>query len=126
MCELISTKDLQTAPHVKLRSPQTYMQVATQHGLRLKRMRHVVSTYVAIQAVYGRFLARTAAVRTGQTTYNVKDDPQRNRSIGVLTKRVMRQLVSGFAKLADRVIVFLRIDDKFVGQDEIVFEKLLD
>jgi ubiquinone/menaquinone biosynthesis C-methylase UbiE len=98
MCELISTKDVQTAPHVKLRSPQTYMQIATQHGLRLKRIRHVVSTYVAIQAVYGRFLARTGAARTRQTTYDVKDDPERNRSTGVLTKRVMRQLVSGFCQ----------------------------
>jgi ubiquinone/menaquinone biosynthesis C-methylase UbiE len=125
ICELVSQQDMQTAPHVKLRSTQAYTNRAIRYGMRVKKIRHRASTYVAIQSVYGKFLLRTSAAVSHKNSSNVKQHyhSQNSWSVVFFVKQVARQLISGFAKIVDQLAIILHLDEKLPGQDEIVFEK---
>lgn len=126
VCELVSPRDVQTAPHVKLRSTQTYERVAARHGLHIKSIRHVVSMYVAISSVYARFAKVHSTSSSMVDTAKINVTPPRAgnmRRVAFLTKRVAGRLVTSFAKVADPVVTFLHLGDRFAGQDVIVFER---
>jgi hypothetical protein len=46
--------------------------------------------------------------------------------VAIFAKRVARQLISDIGKTADQLITLLHLDDRFAGQDELVFEKQSD
>jgi ubiquinone/menaquinone biosynthesis C-methylase UbiE len=124
ICELVSPRDVQTAPHVKMRSTQTYGRIAARHGFRITKIRHVASTYIAIQSVYGRFIVRAIAPPMGDAIRNMSAPRARgNNRLTSSAKRLARRLVFDFAKIADRLVAILHLDHRVAGQDEIVFEK---
>ncbi len=126
ICELVSPQDMQTAPHVKLRSTRTYERIAARYGLRVKKTRHVVSTYVTIQSIYARLVLRTSTRPQEVTLSDTTDyNSQSNNcvSVALFVKQFLQHLISVFARTADRSIIFLHLDDRLAGQDVIVFEK---
>jgi len=129
ICELVSPRDVRTAPHVKMRSTQTYRRIAASHSLRITKIRHRASTYIALQSVYSRLLAPAAGLGAvpnsmGQTSPDTSAPRARNSNrVTSLAKRLARRFVSDFAKLADPLAATLHLDHRLAGQDEIVFEK---
>ena len=126
ICELVSPKDIQTAHHVKLRSSKTYERIAARHGLRVKKIRHAVSVYVTIQSLYGKFMMRKEIVSNRDANSAIVQELRVERGHGknIAVKQTLKKMVSWIADVLNRVITFLHFEDRFAGQDEIVFEKL--
>jgi ubiquinone/menaquinone biosynthesis C-methylase UbiE len=124
ICELVSPRDLQTAPHVKMRSTRTYGRTAARHGFRIASIRHVASTYATIQCVYGRFAVRAPAPSRGEVKRDTSATrhPDKNR-FDSSVKHLARRVALGFSKMADRLVGVLHLGNALAGQDEIVFEK---
>jgi ubiquinone/menaquinone biosynthesis C-methylase UbiE len=122
VCELVSPQDVQTAPHVKMRSTQTYGRMAARHGFRITKIHHVASTFVALQSVYGRFLVRTVAPPMGDTIRTLPAPRARDSNrLASWAKRLVRRWVFNSAKIADALVGILHLDHRIAGQDEIVF-----
>ena len=126
ICELVSPKDIQTAHHVKLRSSKTYGRIAARYGLRVKKIRHAVSVYVTIQSLYGRFMMhREIAPDRNATGAVVEESHHEGKYVqNRLIKQALKKIVSWIAEALNHIIIFLHFENRFAGQDEIVFEKL--
>jgi ubiquinone/menaquinone biosynthesis C-methylase UbiE len=125
ICELVSPKDMQTAPHVKLRSSKIYERIAARYGLRVKKIRHAVSVYVTIQSLYGKFMMRKEIVSDRDANSAIAQELRVERGHGknIAVKQTLKKMASWIADVLNRIITFLHFEDRFAGQDEIVFEK---
>ena len=52
ICQSVCNWNVKPAPHVLLRSPKIYELMAVQNGLRLKTLKHIISSYVLMKVVY--------------------------------------------------------------------------
>ncbi|MCL4489687.1 MAG: class I SAM-dependent methyltransferase [Chloroflexi bacterium] len=98
ICELVSPRDVQTAPHVKMRSAESYGRVAAASGFQTREVRHVPSIYVTLQEVY---CGVAGSVRAQRNRLAEIEGPMgvrgANLGVGAALKRGARALVAGLA-----------------------------